>query len=145
MMDMAERVHTYGRLYKYHDMSRLDGFIRRPMNDPLTVVIYLDFMLTTIPPLSTDITSKGSFATEPSLRIASKTSEPPDISYDSMLDVPEGVGEGVREGGGELDRSNSKSSKSGFSKSEDGSGDSGVMIIAGSANAADSSWAIFSG
>jgi hypothetical protein len=58
---------TYGRLYNIttcHDLMAL-----------YPVTHQLDFMLTTIPLSSTDITSKGSFATEPSLDTASNTSE----------------------------------------------------------------------
>jgi hypothetical protein len=53
-----------------------------PILDALTAVTHqLDLMLMTILPSSTDITSKGSSETEPSLRTASKTSElAPDIS-----------------------------------------------------------------
>ena len=73
MMDMAERVIHMGdctNITTCHDLMAL-----------YSVTHQLDFMLTTIPLSSTDITSKGSFVTEPSLDTASKTSErAPDIS-----------------------------------------------------------------
>jgi hypothetical protein len=70
--------YTYGRLYKYHDMSRFDGFMFGHSSTGLTTII----------PSSTDTTSKGSFVfvTEPSLDTASKTSElAPEISWDSII------------------------------------------------------------
>jgi hypothetical protein len=69
--------YTYGRLYNIttcYDLMAL-----------YSVTHHLDFMLTTIPP-SSDITSKGSFESEPSLRTASRSSElAPEISWDSII------------------------------------------------------------
>lgn len=92
-------------------------------------------MLTTIIASSTDTTSKGALKpTHHSISRARQVNWRLMSAGVQLLDVPEGVGEG----GGDSDGATCYSSKSNLSKSEDGSNESGVIIMVGLANSADS-------